>query len=136
MTNEEAIDILRNAAWLGTNTNREQTGEAVEMAINALTKEAWKEEHPVSPLLNLQPSKQDDLIERARAIEIIHESQDSQTFGQTADNAYDLVEWAISEIPSVQPVLTCKGCKYDGYYKQHVQCRNCLRKERDLYEPE
>jgi hypothetical protein len=36
MTNEEAIDILRNAAWLGTDANREQIEEAVEMAINAL----------------------------------------------------------------------------------------------------
>ena len=45
----------------------------------------------------------EDLIERARAIEIIHELQDSQTFDQTADMAYDLVDWAISEIPSAQP---------------------------------
>lgn len=40
----------------------------------------------------------------------------------------------IDELPSAQPVLTCKGCKYDYY--ECVQCRNCLRKERDLYEPE
>ena len=45
----------------------------------------------------------EDLIERARAIEIIHELQDSQTFDQTADMAYDLVDWAISEIPSAEP---------------------------------
>ena len=37
MTNEEAIDILRNAAWLGTDADREQIENAVEMAINALT---------------------------------------------------------------------------------------------------
>lgn len=41
----------------------------------------------------------------------------------------------VDRLPPVQPVLTCKGCKYDGYYK-HMRCRNCLRKERDLYEPE
>ena len=44
----------------------------------------------------------EDLIERARAIEIVHELQDSQTFDQTADMAYVLVDWAISEIPSAQ----------------------------------
>lgn len=40
----------------------------------------------------------------------------------------------IEHLPPAQPVLTCKGCKYDYY--ECVQCRNCLRKERDLYEPE
>lgn len=47
----------------------------------------------------------EDLIERARAIEIIHELQDSQSFDQTADMAYDLVDWVISEIPSAQPEM-------------------------------
>ena len=37
-------------------------------------------------------------------------------------------------LPSAQPVLTCKGCKYDYY--EYAGCRNCLRKERELYEPE
>ena len=55
----------------------------------------------------------EDLIERARAIEIIHELQDSQTIDQTADNAYDLVDWAISEIPSAQPTLY-------GYPVEHL----------------
>ena len=40
----------------------------------------------------------------------------------------------ITELPPAQPVLTCKGCKYDFY--EYAGCRNCLRKERDLYEPE
>lgn len=37
-------------------------------------------------------------------------------------------------LQSAQPVLTCKGCKYDYY--EYAGCRNCLRKERELYEPE
>ena len=36
MTNEEATEILKNAAWLGTNKDREKTEEAVNMAIKAL----------------------------------------------------------------------------------------------------
>ena len=47
-------------------------------------------------------------------------------------------EQALTEIKdmleSAQPVLTCKGCKYDYY--EYAGCRNCLRRERDLYEPE
>lgn len=37
-------------------------------------------------------------------------------------------------LESTQPVLTCKGCKYDYY--EYAGCRNCLRRERDLYESE
>ena len=77
MTNAEAIETLRanypDACF-------EQLRCAVDMAINALTKEAWKEEHPVSPLLqklatNLQPSKQDadDTISRKAAIDALME---------------------------------------------------------------
>lgn len=39
MTYEEASDILRNAAWLGTNEDREKVEKAVEMAVNALKRE-------------------------------------------------------------------------------------------------
>ena len=37
MTREEAKNILRNAAWLGTHDERNKTEEAVEMAIMALS---------------------------------------------------------------------------------------------------
>ena len=43
--------------------------------------------------------------------------------------------YALTMLPAAQPILTCDGCRYDGYYK-HIRCRNCIRKERDLYEPE
>lgn len=36
MTKGEAIYILRNAAWLGTDDTREKTEQAVEMAVEAL----------------------------------------------------------------------------------------------------
>ncbi len=39
MTNKEAIDILRNAAFLATSTSYQAIEEAVEMAIKALEKE-------------------------------------------------------------------------------------------------
>ena len=39
MTREEAIHRLKNAAWLGTNDERNKTEEAVDMAISALEQE-------------------------------------------------------------------------------------------------
>lgn len=48
MTKDQAIYILRNAAWLGSNEDRERTEEAVNMAIEALSSEKtgeW-ERHP------------------------------------------------------------------------------------------
>ena len=36
MTREEAIYRLKNTAWLGTNADREETEQAVDMAIEAL----------------------------------------------------------------------------------------------------
>lgn len=38
MTAQEAIDILRNAAWLGSDADRERTEEAIEVALDALDK--------------------------------------------------------------------------------------------------
>lgn len=42
MTAQEAIDILRNAAWLGSDADRERTEEAIEVAIKMLEKEIPK----------------------------------------------------------------------------------------------
>lgn len=39
MTREEAIYRLKNTAWLGTNADREETEQAVDMAIEALQNE-------------------------------------------------------------------------------------------------
>ena len=37
MTREEAIQVLKNTAWLGSNEDREATEEAIDMAIEALS---------------------------------------------------------------------------------------------------
>lgn len=44
MTNEEAIYILKNAAWLGSNEDRIKTEMDVTLAVNALEKQI-----PVKP---------------------------------------------------------------------------------------
>ena len=42
MTKEEAIYRLKNAAWLGSDEDREATEQAVEMAVEALAnKQEW-----------------------------------------------------------------------------------------------
>ena len=41
LTNKEAIYVLKNAAWLGTDKDREKTEQAVDMAIDALQQTAW-----------------------------------------------------------------------------------------------
>ena len=38
MTRQEAITTLRNAAWLGSDADREKTEQAVAMAVSALKK--------------------------------------------------------------------------------------------------
>lgn len=40
---KKAIEILKNAAWLGSNEDREQTEEAVKMAVEAIDKQISKE---------------------------------------------------------------------------------------------
>lgn len=43
MTREEAIYRLKNTAWLGTDKDREETEQAVDMAIEALHREEAEE---------------------------------------------------------------------------------------------
>ena len=41
MTIQEAIKILRNAAWLGSDADRDRTEEAIEVALEALETKTW-----------------------------------------------------------------------------------------------
>lgn len=71
-----------------------------------------------------------DLISRQAAID---RAVPLEIFGKT------VMIVAVSEIerlPSAQPVITCDGCRFVGTYDTDFPCRNCLRKERDYYEPE
>ena len=42
MTAQEAIEILRNAAWLGSDADRERTEEAIEVALDMLDRQIPK----------------------------------------------------------------------------------------------
>lgn len=51
----------------------------------------------------------------------------------------NLIESYISDIkalPSVQPKITCDGCRFVGTYDTDLPCRNCVRREKDYYDPE
>jgi len=48
MTAQEAIEILRNAAWLGSDADRERTEEAIEVALKALGTKTWHLAEPTA----------------------------------------------------------------------------------------
>ena len=79
-----------------------------------------------------QNVQNEDLIQRKWLVECIEEGW---VKFDTAKDCNRMMHLVRDIAPSVQPVLACKGCRYDGHYT-HMQCRNCLRKERDLYAPE
>ena len=91
MTNKGAIETLQANVIFAcekaglSNAAIRMTEDALDMAIAALEKEVWKEEHLVSPLLDLQPCKQDDLISRAAAQPETHEKR-------TETHACDYIE--------------------------------------------
>ena len=126
MTREEAIYLLKNAAWLGTNKDREQTEKAVEMAISALEQpcdtcihndEEWDSDHcdsccgnhsgyePITtstdePMTMVYPTILcDDAISREAAINIA--SIHTLTVNESVE--------ALKRLPSVQPKpIECK----------------------------
>ena len=92
MTREQAKDILKNAAWLGTDKDREQTEKAVEMAISALEQEPC-ETSTDEPMTMVYPTIFcEDAISRRKAISVI-----SACDGKSAQ-----IE-ALEQLPSVQP---------------------------------
>lgn len=68
MTREEAIYKLKNSAWLGTDSDRDEMKKAIDMAIEALSAEASQNLAEPNKVL-----KGSDLISRAEAIETVCE---------------------------------------------------------------
>ena len=112
MTREEAINILRQAAWLGSDANREQTEQAVDMAISALEQYPCiydlknrycprLNEHGMLkyPLQEQITSMSTDAISREAVKEQIYEYVISGEYCQTRGT--DLLLKRIGELPSV-----------------------------------
>ena len=75
-----------------------------------------------------------DVFSRDVVIECVYKALRTPPLEGDLTDTMSLAIRMVNDLPPTQPVLTCKGCKYDHY--ECVQCLNCLRKERDLYEPE
>lgn len=113
MTNAEAIETLRanypDACY-------EQLREAVDAAIEALKAQDVAE----------------DTINRQAVIDAL----DGYILDETTDLYGNSVREILEQLPSVQPKITCDGCRFVGTYDTDLPCRNCIRREKDCYDPE
>ena len=110
MSREEAIEILKNAAWLGTDKDREQTETAVEMAISALEQEPVMQTGKGGSEYVFNPAEPCDTISRRAVVELI----EGWWLGHTKE---DDMSTEVQKLPSVQPSRKghCKDCKYFEY---------------------
>lgn len=81
-----------------------------------------------------------DLIDKLNVCEIladIYPTDGEKVVGvERIDKAYE----AVLALPSAQSEHTsnndCNGCKFVGCYDTCFPCANCIRKDKDYYEPE
>lgn len=100
LTNDEAIYVLKNTAWLGWDEQKEKIEEAVQMAVEAL-KAQLTEKDTTS-----------DCISKQGAIDICNIVIDLWQ-GQLGEGALVAIKNAINNLPSVQPdIIACADCKY------------------------
>lgn len=98
MTNDEAINVLKNTAWIGDEKQFYDLRDAVEMAVEALKRET-----------------SDDAISRQAAIRWV--KTECNPYGKpTLDfESGKRVMEHLKTMPSVQPdVIKCKDCKHKG----------------------
>ena len=89
MTNDEAINTLKNTAWLGWDKQKEKVTEAVRMAVEALKRET-----------------SGDAISRHDAIDALMEILDRPNHAEFLYT--DEICKALNELPSAQPERTDK----------------------------
>ena len=81
-----------------------------------------------------------DLIDRRAAIDAIERAKTAKTEGGEVYVAKYNAEMNIALLPSAQPEHTsnndCNGCKFVGCYDTDFPCANCIRKNKDYYDPE
>lgn len=82
-------------------------------------------------LLNIEHKSDDgqDLISRKAAIDTAKRVLGDYEITRTLQTALHI-------LPSVQPVLTCDGCRFVGTYDTDFPCNGCVRREKDYYDPE
>ena len=118
MTNEEAIRILRNAAFLATSTSYQAIEEAVEVATKALTS---------ATDINVV-TKDGEVIYRQQAIDII---EDFPHGGVWNVESMEEMVYRIKQLPSAQSErkrgkwIDGKRMKNDGTFYWFRQCDQC-----------
>ena len=121
MTNTEAAEEIQKAIDLIRQDGKDWLDERdipiLEMAINALTKEAWKEEHPVSPLLQKPAlAVQDEK----------HTQERTETHSCDCISRKAAIEWCLeglNNMPSAQPEQPEWAQKVEEYRQnapQHI----------------
>ncbi len=109
MTEEEAIDILRNAAWLGTESELAELEEAVNMACKALE---FVTINNNSDEIKVTNRNEKDTIYRQVAIDALIE--------RDPNCGIDSAE-VIKELPSAQPELIEKTAYIRGFEQGRTQ---------------
>lgn len=130
---EKAIEVLKNAAWLGAVYSFEETEEAVKTAIRALQ------------VTSAQPNVHDfpkdaDCISRADALEALGEEPPVWYDGE--DEIAERNQWrrdvkAIEGVPTAQQEpepVGCYGCRYERFGNR--VCDVCSRLYADRYSAE
>ena len=120
MTKEEAINRLKNMAWIYGSVEREQNIEAIDMAISALSEktetltheEAWAE---------IEAS---DLISRAKVMNVVQNADDGNI-------PYEIIKDIIQGLPSVSAERAGEWIyrgtfKFSNHYPKHRhECSEC-----------
>jgi hypothetical protein len=103
---EKAIEVLKNAAWLGAVYSFEETEEAVKTAIRALQVASVQPETNCSEFPN-----NSDTISRQAAIDALDKRFDSIPMEQTTEIL--LLRKDLRDLPSAQPeIIHCRECKH------------------------
>ena len=110
MTEKEAIYILRNAAWLGSDADRQKVEEAVEVVAKAIEALNHSEIPNSSELVKesrniVKDLVEDDTISRKAAIDAIFSEPlyESGMKKRDADAVVPAIYEKIKSLPSVQP---------------------------------
>lgn len=104
MTREEAISVLKNTAWIGTDKKVGEVEKAIMMAVEALKAQIATDTNVGS----------NDLISRRDAIDVVKKNTFRLTFAEeqnceghvawSAEAVYsEVMEGALLELPSAQP---------------------------------
>jgi hypothetical protein len=126
MTREDAIYEIRQLAVLSTNKNIERITEALNMAVEALQDEIWKDE-PCNECIFVKGSGWcDNCNGKPKGLDALPNNRKTEP--------------TISKMEQVDKDINvrskdCTTCRFDDKYGEESICSNCSRHYSDCYEP-